>query len=295
MATNERRVELLSGNAVYSTLKDFLDRRVISNLPWSELAQVTVAGANIALIDSAMVTGNLAIGVGSSESDGIVATLLAGAVGTGSVNVTTDSRGNNTNMVSVRDSLTHDPVVTSGGFEVYGLIQAVSTASDGDAIAPNGSENTQISFVYIDGAGVITLTNVTGTFEFGRKVLTVLRNTPNYIQEGGNLAPDAIQGSVYANIERFFVVTTAFTNGEVIDISTGTGAGSGVTTVSGDAIATLGASAILFNADADTHVKEGGADSFKSVEAIWDSATTFHFNRVLDVGDRFSIQQLAVS
>jgi hypothetical protein len=288
---NERQVALRSGGN-YTTLKDFLDRRVVKTLPWSESAVVTVSGANYALVNSTMIpSGTLSIGVGSTESGGIVAALLAGAVGTGSTNTLADSLGNVANLVKVRDATTHDPILTAGGYEVYGLIQAVSTASDGDPIGASGSENTQISFVYIASDGTITLTSVTDTVEFGRNACYVARDLPTYLVEGGGAGADAIQGATYDYYQATYTVTTAFVADEVITLSDGSGATAGASTKVGDTI-NLGASAAVFNADGKTQVYNNGLMQLKGSNVTWDTSGSMHFDTALDVGDEFMILQM---
>lgn len=287
MGVSERRVDLHSGG-LFPTLKDRLDRTGIKKLPWLETAAVAPAGANFAVLDSTKVSGNLAIGVGSTENAGIVAALLAGAIGVASTNTIAGGLGAIANKVAIRDASTHDPVIDEAtGREVYGLLQAVSTAVDGD---PIGAANLQISFVIVDASGVITLVNVDDPVEFIRHALYVDRSTPNYILEGSGAGADAIQGAVYDINQRTFLVTTAFASGEVITLATGAGGFAGIATPVGDTIL-LPATAGEFNLDGKIQVEDGGP-CFKGVDVIWDSTTTFHFNRILDVGDTFTIKQL---
>jgi hypothetical protein len=233
----------------------------------------------------------LAIGIGSVENGGLFATLLAGAIGTGSTNVTSDSLGNVLNLVKIKDSTTDAPVKEAGGREVYGLVQAVSTAVDGDTIGGSGSENTQLSFVYRAANGTLTLTVVTATIQFGRNHLYILQQEPTIMMAGGNPTADVIAGAGVSATQGNYVVTTAFTAAEVITTSSGDGA-TGVSTKTGDTIA-LGASSGVFNANNLLQITLNGAIQLKGTDVVYDSATTFHFAAALDIDDYFEIRLLA--
>jgi hypothetical protein len=288
---NERGIALRKGGN-YTNLDDYFDRRRVVPLPFNETASVVVAGANVILINSTMtVATKLAIGLGTTENAGLFAALLAGAVGTGSINTTSDTLGNVLNMVRIRDATTHDAIKEASGREVYALIQAVSTANDGDAIGAGGSENVQLSFVYVASNGTLTLTSVTATVEFVQNNVYVERNTPTIMMQGGNPDADALDAPPVTATQGEYVVTTAFTAGEVITLATGAGAGSGVTTKTGDTL-TLGASAAEFFNDHLLQVMLNGVEQRKAVDIIWDSNTTFHFALALDVDDYFEVRQI---
>jgi hypothetical protein len=291
---NERQIALRSATGNYTTAKDYWDKRSVLLLPWSETAEIAVSSAQYALVDNSMVSGNLAVGTSSTESAGLMVAELSGSlVGTAATTSITDSVGNVINLVPIRNATTHDPV-TSSGFDVYGLLQCSSGVSDGTAIGAAASENTQISFAYINGSGVTTLATVNETIEFGVKKLYTERNIPTLLQIGGAVDVDVIAGVGYEDKNRTFVVTTSFTGGEVITLSTGSGSGSGASTASGDSI-TLNASAAAFNTDGNIQVYRNGVKQHKGVHVIWDSTTTFHFVDILDAGDYFDIVQLATT
>ncbi len=290
MKINERGVALRSAATNYDTLKDFMDRRRVIPLPFNETAKVVVSGATVVLINSTMtVATNLAIGSGTTVNAGLFATVLAGAVGTGGINSTSDSLGNILNMVAVRDATTHDAITTSGGREVFGLVQAVSTATDNDAIGASGSENTQLSFVYVAADGTLTLETVTATVEFVQNNVYIERQTPTIMLQGGNPDADAIAVDALSVELGEYIVTTAFVANEVITLSSGAGASSGVTTFTGTDVE-LGASASAFNDNTLLQVLINGVRCDKGVDVIYDSTNTFHFILPLDIDDRFEVQ-----
>ncbi len=283
MKMNERGVALRSATTNYATLKDFMDRRRVIPLPFNETAKVVVGGANVVLINSTMtVATNLAIGSGTAINAGLFATVLAGAVGTGGINTTSDSLGNIMNMVHIRDATTHDSITTSGGREVFALVQAVSTATDGDVIGASGSENTQLSFVYVASDGTLTLETVTATIEFSQNNVYIERQTPTIMLQGGN--PDALSVELGE-----YVVTTAFVASEIITLSTGAGTSSGVSTFTGTDVE-LGVSSSAFNDNTKLQVLLNGVRCDKGVDVVYDSTNTFHFVLPLDVDDRFEVQ-----
>ena len=238
--------------------------------------------------------GNISLGVATTYSGGVVAAALAGAVDTAATTSIADSNGNIANIVPIRDALTHDSV-TSSGFEVFGLIQAASTVTDGDAIGAAASENIQISFVYLNASSVVTLAAITGDIEFGLKKAITTENLPAYEVICGNTQPDIVVPAAAATQKvATYIVTTAFVADEIIDLSDGTGATAGITTAGGDyATATLGASGAAFLADNTVEVLENGVEQVKETDAVWDSATTLHFALALDIGDVFYVKFFA--
>lgn len=290
---NARRVDIRSGTSTFATLDDYLKAKDVYLLPFNETAKVTVSGANVTVIDSSMTVASLlAIGSTTTTNGGLVAMLAAGAVGTGATTTLSDSLGNVTNAVPIRDATTHNLITESGGKEVYALIHAASTVTDGDAIGAAASENVQLSFVYTATDGTVTLTSITATIEFGQKNMYYKRQRPEYMQVGGNPDAEVLISTSTSATQGNYVVTTAFAAGEVITLSTGAGAGSGVTTMTGDTIA-LGVDAATFNANNLLQVFMDGIEGTKAVDVIYDSSTTFHFALALDVGDRFVVRLLA--
>ncbi len=90
-----------------------------------------------------------------------------------------------------------------------------------------------------------------------------------------------------------FVVTTAFLSWEIIDITDGTWATAWVTTRTiwdtGDII-TLWSAASVFNANASFRVIDNKTTALKDTDVIWDSSTSFHFIRPLEIWEWFIIE-----
>jgi hypothetical protein len=294
---NERHIDTdragdTKGGGNYATLMDFLNRRRVDMAPFSE-NDIVVASAQFILINNTSVVGNLAVGTTSQETNGgVVAALLPGAVGTAATTIINDTLGNVTNIAEIRQATSHDPLLDGNGRRIYGLFQASSTAADGDAIAATGTENCQISFVSIDADGNLTLVAVNETIEIAVAKLTAERHIPNYYKTGSVAEADIIAPSSIPSepVVRKYVVTAQYAADEVITVSTGAGAATGTSTVTGDTVASLGASAPEFNNDNRTRVRLNGDQLSKGTDAVWDSATTFHFAVVLDIGDDFEVE-----
>ena len=293
MNINERNVALRSGSTNFSTLKDYMDSSVVRRIPFNETAKVTVSGVNLLVIDATkVVASTLAIGTSSTENTGLFATLLPGAVGTHSISKTDDALGRTLNMVAIRDATTHENIEASG-FEVFALVQAVSTATDGDTIGASGSETVQLSFCYKAADGTITPATITATVEFMQNNLYLERLRPTIMMESGAASIElaAGGGSVSATSGKY-ITTTAFVADEVITLSTGAGASSGVSTKSGDTL-DLGASSAAFNTNNLLTVLKNGAEQEKGTDVIYDASGTFHFAVALDIGDTIVTRLLA--
>jgi hypothetical protein len=288
MAQINKRQVGYGGN--FASLYARAKRATVKNLPFVSTQVLTLSGVQFSLIDSSILAGNISLGISSTYNGGVVAAALAGAVGTAATTKITDALGNVANLVAIRDSVTKDPVSYNNS-EVFGLIQAASTAADGDAIGAAASENIQISFVYLNASSVLTLCALTGTVEFQVRKMYTDENLPVYEVEGGNAAPDMVAPSALSAKVAKYVVTTAFAANEVITLTTGAGAASGATTPSGDyATVALGASANAFRDNNDIEVVENGVEQVKSTDFIWDSTTTGHFIIALDAGDTFNVK-----
>lgn len=293
---NERHIDTdragdAQGGGNFPTLMDFMNRRRVVLAPFNEADQV--ANAQHVLINSADFPGVVALGTSSEESTGgYNAAALPGAINNADNVVINDALGNVTNLVEVRDSTTHDPIMDSSGRKVYGLLQAASTVADGDAVGAAGAENLQVSFVIIDASGAMVLVAVNATVEFAVPRMYAERHLPSYYKEGSTAEVDIITPSVVPGepVTRKFDVTAQFAANEVITVSTGAGAGTGTATPTGDVIASLGATPGDFNNDNRTRVRLNGTQLNKGEEAVWDSATTFHMNVIMDVGDTFEIE-----
>ena len=90
-----------------------------------------------------------------------------------------------------------------------------------------------------------------------------------------------------------FIVTNWFSSWEVIDITNGNGnlGGTSTRTIWDTwAITSLWLSSSWFNADASLKFFNNKTYSLKWTEVIWDSSTTFHFNRDIWIGEYFVIE-----
>ena len=291
MALNERDVLFRAGGSV-GNLKLYNDLRTVYKVN-KTTQTASVSSANFKLVTSTM-TGALNIAVGSTTTQNngeVVVAALSGSVGTASASaIVTNDLGVILNAIEIRDATTNDIINDSDGREIFGLLQCDSTASDGDAIGGSGSENVQISFVKYDASDSLVLVSLNGSIDFTVNRLFANRNQKDLQFIGSAPIKESIAQSI-DNV-RYFVVTTGFIANEVITVSTGAGATAGVTTVSGDTITSLGASGAVFNADKKTRILLNGYEALKGTDVIWDSSTTFHFWRALDVGDSFQIKQL---
>ena len=299
---NERHIALRAGDTKgtgnFNTLRDILNRKSVILQPFSE-TDISVSNAQYVLLSTTELGSvNLAVGASSDETDGgLVAAELSTAVGTAATTNITDTPGNILNLVSIRDASTHEPVQTSGGRKVYGLLQCSSGTADGTAVAAAGgggsgggsSENTQVSFVEVQADGTLSLVSINGTIEIAVPKLYAERHRPTLMREAG-VVEEVVQGAAAVEPDvRKFVVTTAFAANEVITISTGSGASSGAATASGDTV-TIGASATAFNNQNDTRIRLNGVQQTKGTDAVWDSSDSFHFNVALDVDDTFEVE-----
>jgi hypothetical protein len=290
MAVNERQIALRVGGT-FSTLTEFLNRRIVKTLPFVITQELAVSTAEFALIPSTKLSGTIGVGVASVTNGSYIAAELAGAVGTAATTNIADSNGNILNMVSIRDTNGDEIQYGTGATAktVYGLIQCSNGTTDGDAIGGVGSENLQISFVYYNG-GTLTLVSLNQTIQFQGNKLFLQRNLATIEKETGNLVPDILQRAV-ASSTRKFIVTAPFAANEVITLFTGAGGVSGTSTPSGDTM-TLNASSSDMIADNTCNIFLNGVRQRKGTEFIWDSTTTGHFSLAMDIGDHFEIDRL---
>jgi len=268
----------------FATLMDFLNRRRVQIQNFVD-TDIVVSAAQFVLINSALVSGNLAVGTATEETDGgTMAAELVGAVGTAATTSIADSIGNVLNLCDIRDATTHDPILDGSNRKVFALFQSANGVADGTAIGAAASENCQISFVIVDATGAFALTSVNGTIELASPKVYAERHLPTIYKEGMWVESEVLDPSAIAPLIRSYIVTAKYAKDEVITVSTGAGGVSGTSTPSGDTIASLGASAAIFNASTTTHVYLNGARALKGTEVTWLSTTTFSFSVKLDVG-----------
>lgn len=290
VSTNRSQDSQGGGN--FPSLHDLMNKRIVETTPFGT-TPITVTGAQHVLLDNTKLTGNLAIGTDSTETNGgLQAAALAGSVGSAALTAISDSEGSTTNLVELREGTTNDPILTVDGRKVYGLLQADSTANDGDAVGGVSSENCQLSFVYVGSDGGLALATITEDVEIAVPKLYALRHEPSYRKKGvGSSKADVIDpGAVpHEPLVRRYIVTTAFPASDVLDIITGDGT-TGISTASRDTLTTIGATLAIFNDTDIIDVRLNGVQLDKGTDVIWDSATTLHFTFILDPNDIFEIE-----
>jgi hypothetical protein len=258
--------------------------------PADAARQVTVSSANVILNTAAglNITGTVALGSGTAEDNGWVVaaagTFTAGTAAGSATQIITDTHGNIANLVTVVDSTTLDPIL-SGGKEVFGLIQAASGTTDGDAITVTASsEDLQVSFVTADGDGTFTLATINATVNIGVNKAYAIGNNATYEVVGGVRGADVIDNSGSGELDyRQFTVTADFAAAEVLTLATGAGSVSGTSTTAGDTI-TIGASAGEFNGNPNYKVFIGGRLQVKGDDISWASSTTLTLNKAVLTG-----------
>jgi hypothetical protein len=287
-----RKVLEQGGQGNYTTLQDYIERVRFVPQPVLNAQVLTVTSVDVTLVDSSILSGVIAVGSSSTQYDGgVCAAILPGAVGTASLATVLDDAGNIANKVFIQKADTHDPITTNGR-EVFGLLQCSSTVSDGDSIGAAASENIQISFVYYNSTRTLTAVALNTTFEFGIHKTFVEANLPNKLVLGAGPVPDVISKTIEV-LSRVFTVTTAFAANEVITITTGAGAASGVSTIeTGSDDIVLPASEAEFKARKELIFELNGVKIRKlgsSPGVVYDTTNSFHIDDPLDVGDVITI------
>lgn len=285
------------GQGNYNTLQDLIERVRFVPQPVLNSQVITVAGVDVTLVDSSILSGVIAVGATSAYYDGgICAAILPGAVGTASLATVLDDAGNIANKVFIQKADTHDPITTNGR-EVFGLLQCASTVTDGDSIGAAASENIQISFVYYDSTRTLTAVSLNTTFEFGVHKTFVEANLPQKLVLGAGPVPDVISRQP-ESLSRVFTITTDFAADEVFTITTGTGAIAGVSTIeTGSDDIVLPSNADDFKAKKDLVFEYNGVELRKlgnSPEVSYDSPNSFHINEPLDIGDVLTIKDVTI-
>lgn len=295
---NARHVNVLrpdtGGN--YATLMDYLERRKIMRMPWDEVQEVEVSGADFVLVDSTTHLAGDTLTVLDADppvtavtDGGIAAAELVGAVGTAATTSHSDNLANVLNLVMIRDAATHNEIKTATDLTVFGLIQCANGVAEGANVGANAAENTQISFVYIAADGTLTLITITDTIEFQVNKLYTEGHIPSIYLEGGNVDLMVIEPIVQEPLSRVLTVTAQFAANEVITLSTGGGDASGTSTGTGDTVL-LNSSEALFNGDNCVRIRLNGVQLLRDVEAHWDSTTTMHITSIMDIGDVLEIE-----
>jgi len=181
---------------------------------------VVVSGADFALLDSSIVSGNVAISGGNSE--GVICTQVAGAVGSNYTTAASDNYGNLLSQISVVNHAT-GKVFTQSNTRVFGVLQCASTVTDGDAIGAAASENIQVSFIYEDAAGALQPATLTGTVRLGLVQGFIEANAPSHVTTAAPQAPSSFGQEVDAQpISKTFVAAEALSSGDYVNVDLGT-------------------------------------------------------------------------
>lgn len=298
---SEKQIQLFGGGN-YAALNNFMDRKLVRKLPFTEVREFTLVGAadNVALNDTQIPEAvRIAIGTGTAQIAGdavLTAQLAAAQFGTG-VNASISAEAAILNMVDLRNGATNDEVtvpVSGTDRKVWALLQAIDTATDGDPIGTSGNENVQLSFVYVNSAGTLVVTQIpAGTYGFRLSKIYAERYMPAIREEGGVIDQDVVDySSKLDTIQAEYEVTTAFPAADAITLSTGDGT-TGVSTATGAfASIALPSSGALFQSNARVQILRNGVPQRKrgtSPEVVWVSTTSFQFAAPLDAGEFFSV------
>lgn len=287
---SEEQVRLYnSGGTVYLT--DYLDKAQIYNSTFNESRVVTCSNENYKLLPNTIVSGTIALGLVTTQRNGaIFATALVGSVGTASTNNTTNSIGDILNLVQIRDTTTHDPIIDSGR-EVYGLLQVSNSVTDGNSVTGVGVENLQVSFVVDDGTGNLTLTNLTATVEFTLPLVYSSRNVPDLKKAGSNIDKDIISVSIPSITNTYYTVTAQFDVNEIIDLTNGSGSITGTSTKDG-VTPLLPSTSALFKSNGNVCVLRNGLEGIKGIggDFEWISSSSIRTNRKIKIGEILQIK-----
>lgn len=280
--------------ALYSTLQQYLDRKIVRAITFNSARAVTFSGTNFVKIDSTIVSGDLAVGSSSTcVSGGIVVASVAGSFATGSLEIVTNADGTIMNKVAIRDSVTNQEIRDTDNRTIWGLLQSANGVADGTAISGSGSENLRLVLFKYNATDTLALVTYTGTVEFEINKLYSLLSMPNYTFEGKSVDTDIVAQATPKT--RKYIVTTAYQANEIINTTTGAGSIAGASTVSGDTI-TLPSSANAFNTNSAYRVfiSQGYQSKGSAIQddVTWQSATSFSANRAIDINEVIVIETI---
>ena len=298
---NERQIGLKTGGT-FNLLKDYLDKRQVKMMPFNETTALTLSGVSFQVLPSAGWAGTLAVGAATAQNNGAIM-VAAGAwtIGTTAFDATTavDAFGNVLNLVDVRSSVSHDPVLDTDGRKVYGLLTCGAASVDGGAVGTGAGANLEVSFVKNNGAGTFTAVTLTGIYEIHLNKVYQARFDKVIELAGGAKEVDVIADTTVIHYSDY-LVTTAFTAGQVLNLTTGAGSGGtpGASTKGGDAAAVqLNSADTAFVADNSCIMTDNGVKGTKGLAAgttedfRWASANTVTLLRAFDIGDVIGIER----
>lgn len=296
MNLNERQIDLRTGGN-FNSLKDYLDKVLVKQLPFNENYSLTPSNNNVMLIKSDLgITGEIYIdGTNNLNGNGdivakTVTSFTAGTASASATDVITDIYGSVLNLVKIRQATTHDPI-TYQGREVYGLIQCANGTSDHDSVNTTlGSENLQISFVYYSSGSVLTLVSLTDTIEFHLNKAYKNRNTATIELENSARDVDIIIDTTSFNTSIFTITNGTTSGNSILTLSNGTLTNSGTTTKSGDTIIMANVSAFNLNTFI---VLDNGFEMIKGVDVSFSSEGNIQITRQLDTNDVIVVKNKA--
>jgi hypothetical protein len=300
MQINERQVALRAGGN-FSSLNDFLDRRVVKSKFWSS-TQILYGlnNSQVALLDASMV-GSKPIAIGAQTSvkeEAILAVKLTTPFDSDvreSVLYATDSLNRILNLVEVRNATSQDPILVNGQ-KVYGLIQADTTVSDGDLVASATTKNLQISFVTFflsDNNNLFQNVPVSGDIQFTLNLCTPLRYSAPIEFEGLQSVEDLVQPNSYEFkvLQSRLEVVSFVPGGQEISLA---GGSPGISVLDNDPTMSLGNSLAEFYNDTTISFLINGIEIDKKGDFIdWISATAFNLSMDLDSGDLIFIKKIS--
>jgi hypothetical protein len=297
----EEQIRLVTGN--YNGLEDYFNKRVVRRQPYNATNKVTLGSdADFSLLSQpgnilpgAVISRNAVASInGLSNQGGIVSAALAGAVGASATTGTTDSAGNVLNLVDIREDVTNNEITFDDAGtdrKVYGLIQCSNSVTDSDVVGSAGAENIQISFVYFDATDSLAVATIpAGTYQFQLHTLVAERYKPVLTLEGGAIERDVIDLAEAVNTnEALYSITASFGASEVWDLTTGIGAVSGTSTITGTFVA-LPSSAIDFASNTRVQIYRNGVKQVKGVDVNYNSTTGLNFTNALAINEVISVQ-----
>ena len=299
---SEQQIRLYEGGS-YTYQSDLNSRTDIYAA--THEAQLAVPNAQFLLLDSSMFAAsgitNISAGPATTASGGLVAAELAGAVGTAATTTQAGGLGTIANMVQLLDE-NDDPLRTTTGNQIFGLIQRGNGVADGTAIGAATAENVQLSFAtYLDNA--FTLVNP-GTdsdatnFRFQANARYRDRDRPADFKVGSPVLADVVGSVSSVAKEAHYTITTAPSAvGSVLTIDTGAMTLGGANTqagLNGDADFLLPATAADFNNRSEVQILRGGVPLFKGTSATWQSTTTVELTDFIPlVGEVITVRVLS--
>ena len=181
---NERHIDTKrggdsQGHGNFSSLMDFLNQRIV--ICKNFLNKKINTNGIVAVIDTTIVTGNIAVDLTSIYTNGgILAVKSINGIGTPATNFKQDEFGNIINLVKVRNYYTKEILVDKNNNVIYGLLQTLQSTQDGDYITNN---NLQITFITIDSTNNISIIGINEDIDISLPYLYAKRHFPKIYKD----------------------------------------------------------------------------------------------------------------